>query len=96
MCLETSSFLLTLVTSASENVPLLKLKLYRILFTMLLTVINLVTETQCAPLVSYVVNTSSTRINTVVNVSCSGTTLSLVSVCDELGRWHPEIPICDS
>ena len=64
--------------------------------------LRLFSETDCPALVSQLVNSSSTHIYTVVNVSCpDGQTLSvgppvtsLVSVCDKFGRWQPSIPEC--
>jgi hypothetical protein len=57
-------------------------------------------EAHCRPLLTQTVNTTATTSNTVVNVTCpvdmtlaDGQTSS-VSFCDDLGRWHPNVPDC--
>ena len=56
----------------------------------------------CVRLVSQLINTSMTQWLAVVNVTCDVSRAfadkrketSLVSVCDEMGHWSPDVPDC--
>lgn len=59
-------------------------------------------EIQCIPLLTQLINTTSTSVGTVVNVTCKEKqamsdkreTASIVSICDSFGRWQPSVPDC--
>jgi len=69
---------------------------YFILFTTAAAAIR------CRPLLSHVVNSSHQHVGAVVSASCPDMKSwhddrqpdSIVTVCDQLGRWQPAVPAC--